>query len=373
MRRTGHYSKTNNASKPLLSASARRLSGPNLSLPPTCNNTTDQSHSGLLELCLDLNQNPSIPPELRFDVSLPARTDRTSAGELFVNPNISPEEANQTELQYKQNVRNGQIPPLYLAEARAQIDARLAEQGPTKLGELESGAAHLPVAVDGQTARAENELGFMSFDEENEYLARLDARLSMSAGPTIDPRHRDVEQEKHYAELTPRELERKSEFENPQSQHNWLKTHTKVLGGEGEDGDTESIASHDLGVGGGQGKGKRKSGVGPGKGSLAKQVGDRAVERAREGSTALGSNDEDELASDVGHGGAGTGRKRAKDPDGTYRVKGGKSAAGPGKGKRKRSGEDVPGAKKPRMEAAASGGPGTAGSGVGGSGGMGMG
>lgn len=300
--------------------------------------TPDADHfrSGLLELCLDLNQNASIPPEVRFDVSLPDPPPRVSSGDSFVPPNITPEEANATVLDYNLMVRQGKIPPLDLVDMRSQVDAKLAAQGIEPLSTLER-KVNQPVGTK-LDADVEQELGFIPFDQEMEYLARMDAKLSLNGSFPSDPRHREVEQERHHAEFTPRELERKTEFENPQSQHNWLKTHTKVLGNDADGDDTESLASHDLG-GGGKPSNKRKSG----KGNLAKQVGDRAVERAREGSMAF-SNDEDELASDVGLAGSTSGRKRApKDPDGTYRVKGGKAGAPGAKGKRKRSGEDMPG------------------------------
>lgn len=265
-------------------------------------------------------------------------------------------------MEYNARVRGGKISPLHLAEVRSQIDANLAAQGIEPLDSLEQSVSH---PVGGKSAQAvDQELGFLPFEQEMEGLSRLDAKLSMNGGLPADPRHRDVEHDKHYADLTPRELERKTEFENPQSQHNWLKTHTKVLGNE-EGDETESLASHDLGGGGGSSTKPAKGRKAAGKGSLAKQVGDRAVEKAREGSQAF-SNDEDELASDVGLGGANagaSGKKKARDPDGTYRVKGAK--AGAAKGKRKRSGEDMPSGgaggagKRAKVEGA---GPGTSGS-----------
>lgn len=259
-------------------------------------------------------------------------------------------------------VRSGKIPPLDLVEVRSQIDAKLAKQDLEPLDSLEKSVSR-PVAIES-CKDVEQDLAFMPFEQEMEYLARLDAKLSSNGGLRVDPRNRDVEQEKHYADLTPRELERKTEFENPQSQHNWLKTHTKVLGNDGDGDDTESIASHDPAI---KPSNKRKS---AGKGSLAKQVGDRAVERAREGSTAF-SNDEDELALDAGFGAAGgSGKKRTRDPDGTYRVKGAKSGV---RGKRKRSGEDVPVSSGAGKKARTDGGstPGGASAGAGGISGLG--
>ena len=92
--------------------------------------------SGLLEMCIDLNQNPSIPPELRFDVSLPSRTGNTTTP-FIVPAGISPEAANDMLLHYKQAVHDAQIPPLDLHVIRAQIEQRLAEQNVRRLPDLE--------------------------------------------------------------------------------------------------------------------------------------------------------------------------------------------------------------------------------------------
>lgn len=333
--------------------------------PRDSNTLTDCVRSGLLEMCLDLNQNPSIPPELRFDLSIPDPPKRVSTGDQWIKSDVTPEEANETIMSYNLMVRQGKIPPLDLVEVRSQIDARLAAQGTQSLESIEHGV-NRPVGSKS-VADVEQDLSFMPFEQEMDYLARLDAKLSRNGDLPSDPRYRDIEQEKHYADLTPRELERKTEFDNPQSQHNWLKTHTKVLGADADGEDTESLASHDLGgAGGSKPSNKRKS---AGKGSLAKQVGDRAVERARDGSAAPFSNDEDELASDAGGLLSATGKKRARDTDGTYRLKGAKSIGG--KGKRKRSGEDMLGSagagsgKKAKMEGSAGdGGAGSAMSGM---------
>ena len=176
------------------------------------------------------------------------------------------------------------------------------------------------------------------------YLKQLDKGLdepyvlSRPNEPTKDGQG----EEKHWAELTPREVERQAELLNPQSQHNWLKNHAKLNPNAGNEiDDNESLASHDNANTKPTASRKRGGNSGA-KGNLARQVGDRAVERAREGwSPSAASNmEDDELAGEETLGLGGSGRKRTKDPDSTYRLKGGKGG-GTSKGKRKRSGEDL--------------------------------
>lgn len=143
------------------------------------------------------------------------------------------------------------------------------------------------------------------------------------------------------------------ELLNLQSQHNWLKTHTKQVpstGLETDDGESQ----HEGGKATPSGRGKGK-----GKGNLAKQVGDRALERAGYGGEGAGSpggfgsgfeedGEASPMAGFVEEFPGGTGRKK-KDTDGAYRVKGGK-AGGTGKRKRKTDeGGQMGAGKKPRM------------------------
>lgn len=280
---------------------------------------------GLLELCLDLNQSPSISPELRFNISRPRHQSSSTAPDV-VPANITPEQAHDLLREYELAVRNGQIPQLDLHVIRQQIDTKLAAQDVLSLEDLEAMVPH-PIAGALALASEEPNPSFMTTEHETEYLARLDAKLPLDPYTMAAQGDAAPMEEKHWAELTPRELERQVELLNPQSQHNWLKTHSKAntnLLGDNED--TESLASHDT-------KPARRRG-GKDK-NLAKQVGDRAVERAREGEPSAAGSDEE--APPAGHG-----KKRSvRDPDGAYRLKGSKSATGPSTGakgaKRKRS------------------------------------
>lgn len=241
-------------------------------------------------------------------------------------------------------MRKGKIPHIDLHVIRQQIDDRLAAQGVEALRVLENTVPH-PIGGElPEDSKGDDPPGFLAPEQEAEYLMRLDAKL----GDSFSLVSANLDQEdKHWAELTPRELERQMELLNPQSQHNWLKMHAKGnpanMGPEGMD-DNESLASHENSS---SKMAKRRTDKSK---TLVKQVGDRAVERAtREGwsPSAASAMDEDELGGDEAFGA----RKRGRDPDGTYRLKGGKS--GSAKGKRKRSGEDVGGdvgGKKAKVE-----------------------
>lgn len=267
--------------------------------------------------------------------------------------------------EYTAAVQQGRLPPLDLHIIRESIDQRLAGQGVPTLSQLEASIPHtipstnpsdLPPDLTGETPP-----GFLTADQERDHLARLDARLGDPYNFTTNtittaPTHSPADPLPiPYTDLTPREFERQAEMVNPQSQHNWLRTHAKPGSSAAHalvtlDGDEDSIAGEPATKPPPKKRQKKDK-------DLAKQVGDRAVEhaRAREGlspSAASGvlGDEEDVAAGSLRASGSGEadagppppllGKKKGKDPDGTYRVKGGKSGGGV-KGKRKRvSGED---------------------------------
>lgn len=325
---------------------------------------------GLLDIALDLNESPAIAPELRFNI----RPAPRHPPPIHVDADITPEAAHALLAEYRDAVSTGRIPPLDLHVVRAQIDQRLAAQDVASLEDLSAAIPHPaftppPDKPIQEAFRGLAPPGYLTPDQEMAYLARLDAKHSHDPFAPLQPtkaaeQAKLLEQEeKHFAALTPREQERQIELLNPQSQHSWLKTHSKAQqpGGAagGEVDDNESLASHDHPPPSKPAARRRTGGGGGGatgaKNNLAKQVGDRAVERAtREGTTRDGYSPsvhgdvdpDDVMADDVlaSGGGSGSGRKRVRDPDGAYRVKGGKGGAGGSKGKRKRvSGEGVEG------------------------------
>lgn len=302
----------------------------------------------LRDLLLDLNQNPALPTSMRYNINTDQNNTDIATIRDVVDDNITPQAANETLADYKSAVQRGQIPPMDLNVIRAQLDKKLAAQGVDKLEEIESSTSH-PVPTDPMMdyLMGPNPPGYYTTEEEDARLLRLDAQLGdlPSLERAIKKEQEGSNEPLHWAEMTPREMERQAELHNPQSQHNWLKLHAKGTGADVDD--TESLASHDTKptVARG-GKGKKRD--------LAQQVGDRAVGRARDGNSpgaASGVGDEDYGFIDD-HPQGSAKKRKAKDEDGAYRVKGGKSGGGNAKGKRKRTtGDDgAVSAKKPKVD-----------------------
>ncbi|PIB03198.1 hypothetical protein CB0940_11612 [Cercospora beticola] len=290
----------------------------------------------VLEVLLDLNQNQALPTDLRFDVSLENEHSAVANIPSVVDSNISPTEANALLMEYTTAVQNGQIPHLDLHVIREQIDKKLARQGLLSLDKLEEEVSHARPSLEKplpSDIKPDNASSYLTSQEEDDYLLRLDATLGDPVAQIKEKEH--AEDIKHWADMTPREVERQTELQNPQSQHNWLKTHAKQSGPTADIDDNDSV---DV---------KPARGAGA-KRNLAKQVGDRSLGRAREGASPAASFvDDDEFGSFVDD----HPKKRGRDPDSTYRIKGGKGSATNGKGKRKRSDETPNGStKKARVE-----------------------
>lgn len=286
----------------------------------------DAFPSGLLDLCLDLNQNPHLPPDLRFDIS----HDLHPPDHSLVAADITPEEADKLISEYESAVKSAQIPTLDLHVVRQQVNERLAAKGAEALHSLESSVSH-PVAGDfPDDIKGNYPHNFLDPDQESDYLKTLDAKLADSLAQADSEQD---EKDKHWAGWTAREFERHMELHNPQSQHSWLKEHAAEHAKGGLDEDYFYPPINELPAKPASAKKRAEKGK-----TLAKQVGDRAVERmTREGwsPSAASGMDEDELGRDEGLGGKKKGRG---DADGTFRLKGGKG--GSTKGKRKRSGEE---------------------------------
>lgn len=277
-----------------------------------------------------MNQSAAIPTDLRYDVRIPSQKTKRDLDIQLAPPDLTPLASDDLMAEYTSAVNRGVLPPLELHVVREQIEEGLGLQGLQPLEELEQHVPH-PI-VTGEDDLPEEDRGdqppaFLSTSQEAEYLQRLDAKLGDRL--SLDKESAQP-QSPHQAELTPRELERHMELLNPQSQHNWLKTHSKMHASLDND-DAESVASHE------GGSASKPSGRKRGK-NLAKQVGDRAMERAYEGVSpgAASGFDEDDvpMTDDM----LGSGKKRPRDSDGAFRVKGGRGGAV--KGKRKRATEE---------------------------------
>ncbi|GAB7341458.1 hypothetical protein MBLNU457_7697t1 [Dothideomycetes sp. NU457] len=301
-----------------------------------------EQNDQLLDLLLELNSSLQIPSELRYDVSLNqlSETDRT----------LSLNTANTQLAEVHAAVDRGAQPADEYMTLRLDLEARLAQlTSGTTIDALESHIPHPFFDPEKDTIpphiAASQPIAFLTSAHEDEYLDRLDEQLgkkfSLSGSWPAQPHS--------WTSLTPRELEREVELSNPQSVHNWLKRHNVSVGvGVGEDG-TASEA------GGAATPANKTKG---GSRTLAKKVGDRAIERAKERdegspmSSAAGAGFEEDvlgLGYEVETPRSGKGKKRGDD-DHAYRPKGGSGK----KAKRKREdGEGSAERKKARTSVAA--------------------
>ncbi|KAK4900946.1 hypothetical protein LTR27_002129 [Elasticomyces elasticus] len=332
-----------------------------------------EENDGLLDILLDLNASPSLPPHLRFNNERENYTLHVPAMEIPAD--ITPEQANETFQTYKHAVQSGSLPAMDLQIIRHELDRKLAAQETVHIDQLAAQLPSLPVKAEvtsgvilsSDDPPTSDEPAYLTPEQESTYLSSLDARLGDNGSHNREaPTPLSTSEEKHFAEMTPRELERHVELLNPNSQHSWLAARQKlgILPGAtaveigGPDNDNDSVVSHEPAAA--AVKAPRKRVRKPkADGDLAKRVGDKAVERAREeggdekaraspsmaagsGTNSTGLPDDEDAT--VG-GGGGSARKK-RDVDGGYHPKGGntgKKGAGGG-GKRKRSGEDVGGA-----------------------------
>ncbi|KAK5727464.1 hypothetical protein LTR15_003360 [Elasticomyces elasticus] len=339
-----------------------------------------EENDGLLDILLDLNASPSLPPHLRFNIERGDYSLHVPAMEIPAD--ISPEQANETFQTYKHAVQSGSLPAMDLQIIRHELDRKLAAQETIHIDQLAAQMPSLPVKAEGAVLSSDDlptsEPAYLTPEQESAYLSSLDSRLGDNGSHNREaPTPLSTSEEKHFAEMTPRELERHVELLNPNSQHSWLAARQKlgILPGAtaveigGPDNDNDSVISHEPAAAAAVKAPRKRVRKPKADGDLAKRVGDRAVERAREegggegagsplvtagsgtNSTGVGEDEDPSVAAQ------GSGRKK-RDVDGGYHPKGGntgKKGAGGG-GKRKRSGEDVgagtPGtAKKLKTEA----------------------
>jgi hypothetical protein len=271
---------------------------------------TNACNSQILDLLLDLNSSLAIPHQLRFDLSMAPKSQQ-------------PQEERDMTLEMANNIisnahsayQNHEVPHQDFVRIRQNIEALLARKDAKNLVDMEAQIPHPTIRHDQLDSLAiEADAAFLSSTHEDAYLARLDSKLEPAAlsearAPSPQP----------LSKLTLRELDREVELRNPLSVHNWLKKH-------GNMSDTADAAS--------EGGAAQTPATSNKRRNLAKQVGDKALERAREKEGSPGSTqDADEDMSIAAGGDDNTpGKpKRSRDDDQAYRPKGGRS-----KSKRKR-------------------------------------
>ncbi|KAK4991781.1 hypothetical protein LTR50_001598 [Elasticomyces elasticus] len=295
-----------------------------------------EQNDQLLDLLLDLNSTVNIPPELRYNLNLDPAPPPP-------NPQAQYEQANRQVNEAAALMHNGQLAAGDFIHLRATVEARLAEQDAQPLSSIESHLPH-PEPTDSPTKAGPTEpnpyLGMLDTTHETDYLLRLDVSLgdpwslSRPPPPTLFP---DL---KNFSE---RDWEREAQLHNPISVHNWLrKHHPAAFSSTNADADAVSDAGQATphGRGRGAGGGRKKN--------LAQKLGDKAVAAAREHeeegrdtpASELPKTEQELLDEEIGYAepdAGGSGRKKARDADETYRPKGGRS----GRGKRKREDGDV--------------------------------
>ncbi|KAI5203715.1 hypothetical protein E4T38_04925 [Aureobasidium subglaciale] len=278
----------------------------------------DFSCSQLLDLLLDLNTSLSIPEELRFDLSPAPKTQQPQD-----ERDITFEMANNIIANAHRAFHNHEVPHQDFVRIRQDIESLLARKDAKSLVEMEAQIPHPRYhhPVSGPVAEADP--AFLSSSHEDAYLARLDNKLEPAA--LSEPR---ILSPQPLSKLTQRELDREVELRNPLSVHNWLKKHGTIsdmdAASEGGAANAQTPATAN----------KRRN--------LAKQIGDKALERAREKEGSPGStvdNEEEGTAAAAAAADDTPGKpKKAREDDQTYRPKGGRS-----KSKRKREeGENTP-------------------------------
>lgn len=295
-----------------------------------------------MEILLDLNQNSAVSPELRYDISLPySRKLQQEMKQMLsrdIPSEVQPEQANEVMRETLNAVQSGRLPSMDMLVIRDQLQDSLAMHGVKGLSALE--AKIQPSADEISNFKRDNDLpptnpAFLSSEQESKYLARLDAKTGMQASLG---RANDIPPIYHQADLSARELERQLELMNPQSQHNWLKSRSRAgpLSYADED-NTQDAASAAKSA-----SRKRTSSK-----NLAKQIGDRAMDRVMREAYSPGSGigDDDELGYDDG----AFSRRRGADKDPTFRAKGGRG--GSTKAKRKRTTDEGAGGGGKRLRA----------------------
>ncbi|KAK1750807.1 IEC3 subunit of the Ino80 complex, chromatin re-modelling-domain-containing protein [Echria macrotheca] len=294
----------------------------------------------LLDLLLDVNNCPQIPPEKRFDVSLDPPSD-ADAPALDIDRPGTPPPGVPPAKSYKKLLK--EIPHVTYATATHEFR--------DQLNDLEAGRDSPADPAQGQP----HPPSFLTADDIDNYIYDIDIRLAEAEFaktgkmpallPTLAPLAHAHDNVSTNGKDGPLSSNRDFALRNPTSVYNWLRKHapkTFLQDGEHdkENGDEQHAST---GRGHGRGKGERGGrGGARGKRASAAHARDRG---------SVGDDMDEEMGYDAVTPSTGVGkgkRKRVVDDDPGYRPKGGSSR--PAKKKRKSEGLDTPTApaKKPR-------------------------
>ncbi|KAK0616240.1 IEC3 subunit of the Ino80 complex, chromatin re-modelling-domain-containing protein [Immersiella caudata] len=278
------------------------------------------SKDRLLDLLLDVNNSPQIPPDKRFDLSLDPPSDEDTPC-LDIDRLSTPPPGAAPSKSYKRLIREAPHFPYSSAP----------ERFPELIADLEAGRDSPADPAQGQA----HPPSFLTADDVDNYMWEIDSRLAeeeyarsgklIAPLPTLAPIA-------HANENAGKDTGSNRDFalRNPTSVYNWLRKHApKTFLQDGESHDKENGDEPSSGRGHGRGKGERGSGRG---GSVR---GKRMSKVAAAESVDADEDTGYDAAVTPSAGGKGK-RKRIVDDDPGYRPKGGSSR--PTKKKRKSEG-----------------------------------
>lgn len=241
---------------------------------------TNACPSRLLELLLDINDSPQIPPERRFDLNANEEDDTEEEEEE------EEEDPSKPTKSLKRLVKD--VPHYSFAE--------FVEMYPEALDQLQHQDPELYPSA------------FLTADDVDNYLAEVDSRLKLTTKPTVPPSTPD-----------PDMAAANFAMRNPTSVYNWLRRHAPKTFLQDLEKEKDKDKDRDHDDGGkerGGGGGKRKSGV---------SRGSKKQSSARHEGAGEGKEWEEETQGYDDQPFGSVRGKRKRDDDGGYRPKGGAS------------------------------------------------
>lgn len=254
---------------------------------------TTNASSQLLQLLVDLNSFPQVPPLLRYDLKTP--TERESADQE-PKPPISEEEGHLELRKARSQLQTGEIDTARYRDIEASLlEASAFVPGVSYSSLLANAPPSAQPRKKPHTSSGASE-GYLSTKQEEQYTQALDAFLD---GINTNPRsHAANSLGTRNAERTT-ERERETQLKNPVSVYNWLRRHQPQVFLQDNEPGSEKVS---------RATGSRSS--------ARKSAGKETVKQDPE------LYDEDGIALEIGSSSKG---KRKWDNDGGYRPKGGNS------------------------------------------------
>ncbi|EXJ85763.1 hypothetical protein A1O1_06131 [Capronia coronata CBS 617.96] len=278
-----------------------------------------EQNDQLLQLLVELNSCPQVPPTLRYDLKpLGDQSTRDEGPEVLIS-----EEDGHLELQKARNqLRAKEIDETRYREIEASLLKAPAFAPKRSYASLLSVAPNPRQSAEKLETNGEETSAFLSTKQEEQYLQALDAFLD---GSSTNPRsHAAGSLGSRSVERTA-DRERETQLRNPVSVYNWLRKHQPQV----------FLQDHE-----------------PGSEKPSRATGSRVSARKSANKEALKQEqelyDDDGIALDVGSSSRG---KRKRDADGGYRPKGGNSKGG----KRKKEAKEDTGRSKRSKKSAAEG------------------